>query len=304
MLRKLKFPLVKGISLWDFLLIYSSGLIKGALGIRAAAISWSLFLSIFPFLLLIFGLLPYLPHYESFEKMIFTEVIPRFFPREVANYIGSYLKVILTRDFNLFNVTTLFAIVFATRGFVAIQHGFYTTGQDVLVKMNVIKTYTIALISLFQTFLLIVLALFTSYYSTFGVKFNTNPIVITFLENGFDIVIFFVFFILYLLYLMFLYTFGAQYKSKREIRHVLPGAFLTTVLFFLTTWLFRYYILWFNNYELLYGSIGLLLVVMLWLYTNVIIVLIGFELNIAITYAELGILQKKEEEDNLFNIEE
>ena len=61
-----------------------------------------------------------------------------------------------------------------------------------------------------------------------------------------------------------------------------PGALMTTLLFFFSTYLFGIYIDNFSNYNQLYGSIGALLIFMLFSWINSIILLLGFELNATI----------------------
>ena len=65
-----------------------------------------------------------------------------------------------------------------------------------------------------------------------------------------------------------------------------PGALLTTFLFFVLALGFSYYIENFSNYNLLYGSISTILIVMIFLYATVIIILLGFELNMTLLYAK------------------
>jgi len=62
-----------------------------------------------------------------------------------------------------------------------------------------------------------------------------------------------------------------------------PGALMTLLLFLLTTYFFGIYVDNFSNYNQLYGSIGALLIFMLYSWINSIILLLGFELNAAIS---------------------
>jgi len=67
-----------------------------------------------------------------------------------------------------------------------------------------------------------------------------------------------------------------------------PGGFMTTFLFIISTYLFGIYVEKFSNYNQLYGSIGALLIFMLFSWINSIVLLLGFELN-----ATLRVLKKK-----------
>ena len=70
--------------------------------------------------------------------------------------------------------------------------------------------------------------------------------------------------------------------KKQRVSFFSPGAMLSTGMFFLLTWGFGVYINNFSRYNLLYGSIGTLLLLMLWVYFSCIVLLVGYELNISI----------------------
>src|SRR5690606_25475223 len=85
---------------------------------------------------------------------------------------------------------------------------------------------------------------------------------------------------IYFLTVSILYKFGPA--SSRKWRLFSPGAMLATILAILTFSGFAVYINNFNAYNKLYGSIGTLIVIMIWLYLNSLILLVGFELNASI----------------------
>ena len=70
--------------------------------------------------------------------------------------------------------------------------------------------------------------------------------------------------------------------KKQRVGFFSPGSVLSTGMFFVLTWGFSVYINNFSRYNLLYGSIGTLLLLMLWVYFSCIVLLVGYELNISI----------------------
>lgn len=76
------------------------------------------------------------------------------------------------------------------------------------------------------------------------------------------------------------YRYGPSYAKRWRLFS--PGAWLATILTILTTWGFTFYINNFGNYNKVYGSIGTLIVIMIWLFLNSLIMLLGFELNASI----------------------
>jgi membrane protein len=80
-------------------------------------------------------------------------------------------------------------------------------------------------------------------------------------------------------------------KEKEKFYFISPGAILATVLTIIASLLFAYYVNHFGTYNKLYGSIGTLIVVMMWIYIVSLILLMGFDLNVSIKMAKKN--QKK-----------
>ena len=74
-----------------------------------------------------------------------------------------------------------------------------------------------------------------------------------------------------------LFRFGT--KQTKKIKFFSAGAVLTTLMSLFTFYLFGIYVTKFAQYNQLYGSIGTLLILMLFVWLNAIILLLGFELN-------------------------
>lgn len=88
--------------------------------------------------------------------------------------------------------------------------------------------------------------------------------------------------------LMQVLVFAALYKytpcSRLRWRDVLPGAVFTTIGWLLTSLGFAYYVNNFWNLRLLYGSIGGLIALLVWLYLSAMLVILGGEINAVIAY--------------------
>jgi len=97
----------------------------------------------------------------------------------------------------------------------------------------------------------------------------------------------FILFGIYFFTVSILYKFGPA--SSRRWKLFSPGAMLATLLAILTFSGFAFYINNFNAYNKLYGSIGTLIVIMIWLYLNSLILLVGFELNASIALSKQSI---------------
>ena len=74
-------------------------------------------------------------------------------------------------------------------------------------------------------------------------------------------------------------------SRNERFRFISAGSTLSTLLILLTTLGFNFYVDNFSRYNALYGSIGTLMVILLWIYANSYVLLIGFELNASIRVA-------------------
>jgi membrane protein len=96
---------------------------------------------------------------------------------------------------------------------------------------------------------------------------------------------------LVLLSISLLFYFGPMRSAPW--RFVSPGALLATLLVWLTSYLFGIYVTDFSQYNQLYGSIGTLMIIQLWLYVNAIGLIIGFELNASMAEAKNHLLSRR-----------
>jgi membrane protein len=73
--------------------------------------------------------------------------------------------------------------------------------------------------------------------------------------------------------------------KRTDFKFLSPGSTLATLLFILTSLGFSAYVNSYGQYNKLYGWIGTLMIILIWLYLNSIALLIGFELNVSIKAA-------------------
>lgn len=268
-----------GISLWKMFEIYGQGVFKMQIGRSAASISWSFFLSLFPFILFLLSLLPYLPHYDKLQFYIFEVLMPNVFPahiqKDVSNYITNF---IIPNMKNISNLTIVFAMIFATNGTHSLINGFNINTN---LQRGAVKEYVVAFFITMAFVLLIIASLLGVYYSEVVLKLFTPQINISWLVDNMSRLIGFVSFPLFYFILLTLFYWVGCLKIT-SFKQAVPGAIFTTILFVLLTYFFAIYVRDFARYNLLYGSIGSFILVMVWVNINIILILLGNELNIAI----------------------
>lgn len=277
--KQIKIPGLEGLSLYDVLEMYILGIVKGALTTRAGGIAFSFFMAIFPFLLFILTLIPYIP-IEGFQDGLFS-LIREVLPPKTFDAVDSVLHDILNNQYGGLLSFGFFASIFLmTNGVNAIFGGFEYS-YHVKQYRSIIKSYIISLVvSLLMSLFLITTVVFVILYQVALTKinekgwFNTNDLDLFYYGRGF------MFLLMIFTIVSLLFRYGT--KQGKDIKFFSAGAILTTVVSMFSFYLFGIYVVKFAKYNQLYGSIGTLLILMLFVWLNAIILLLGFELNATI----------------------
>ena len=278
-------PGTEGLSLYDFWELYSVGIIKGTFSTRAGAIAFSFFMALFPFFLFLLNLIPYIP-VKGFREPFLNFIYGMLPSHTSAFFEPILLDIAANQRAGLLSFTLIFAIFLMANGVNTIFTGFEYSYHTSL-NRSIVRQYLVALgVSIFLALLLLITVGVTLYYQysianlRYHLFFTRDNKWISQLGSY----LFFVFQI----YIVVgtLYYFGT--KEGRKHRFFSAGALMTTLLFLLTTYLFGIYIDNFSTYNQLYGSIGALLIMMVYIWLNSNLLLLGFELN-----ATLHILKYK-----------
>lgn len=277
--KSIKIPSLEGLSLYDVIEMYFIGIVKGALTTRAGGIAFSFFMAIFPFLLFILTLIPYIP-IDGFQEGLFS-FIQEALPPKTFEAVDGVLKDILNNQYGgLLSFGFLASIFLMTNGVNAIFGGFEHS-YHVKEYRNIIRTYFVSLgVSLLMSFFLITTVVFVILYQVALGKinekgwFNTNDLDLFYYGRGF------MFLLMVFTIVSLLFRYGT--KQGKETRFFSPGALLTTLVSMISFYIFGIYVVKFAKYNQLYGSIGKLLILMLFVWLNAIILLLGFELNATI----------------------
>ena len=201
------------------------------------------------------------------------------FPSHIQNDVSGYIKdFIIPNMKNISNLTIIFAMIFAVNGTHSLINGF---NLNTNLQRGVVKEYFVAFGITIAFIFLIIASLLGIYYSEVVLKLFTPQINISwFVDNMAKIIGFISFPIFYFILLALFYWVGCL--KITTFKQAMPGAILTTVLFMLLTYFFAIYVKDFAKYNVLYGSIGSIILVMVWVNVNIILILLGNELNIAI----------------------
>ena len=282
---------VLGISLWKMLSIYLDAIFKNPLGRQAASISWSFFLSLFPMILFFLSVLPFMPHYDKLQFYIFEVLMPKVFPSHMQSDVTGYIQSSLIPNMkSISNFTILLSFIFATNGCFSLINGF---NRNTEVQRTFVKEYLLAMLITICFLSFVCLSIFGIYYSEVVLKLFTPAYDISWFTKNLTKIIGFISFPLFYFILLTLFYWIGCIKITR-LREAFPGAVLTTVLFIILTYFFAIYVANIARYNVLYGSIGSIILVMVWVNVNVFLVLMGNELNLAIKKVKLEKLIREE----------
>ena len=280
-----------GISLWKMLSIYLDAIFKNPLGRQAASISWSFFLSLFPMILFFLSVLPFMPHYDKLQFYIFEVLMPKVFPSHMQSDVTGYIQSSLIPNMkSISNFTILLSFIFATNGCFSLINGF---NRNTELQRTFVKEYLLAMLITICFLSFVCLSIFGIYYSEVVLKLFTPAYDISWFTKNLTKIIGFISFPLFYFILLTLFYWIGCIKITR-LREAFPGAVLTTVLFVILTYFFAIYVANIARYNVLYGSIGSIILVMVWVNVNVFLVLMGNELNLAIKKVKLEKLIREE----------
>jgi len=240
-----------------------------------AQLAYFFLLSFFPLLIFLVTLLPYL----NLETTQVYSFLVNLMPDEVYRLIESTLKEVLTnRNSSLLSIGVLGTIWSASKGINALiralNKAYDTEGRVGFVDRGLSLVFTIALVVVIAVALLL---------PVFGQQIGHFLFSIVSIEDEFEslwrnirwsmppLLIFLV--------LMAIYWLVPNTSPRLKIMGVWPGAIFSTLAWLVVTYGFSFYISNFGNYSATYGSIGGVIILMLWLYFTGMILIFGGVLN-------------------------
>lgn len=240
----------------------------------AAQLAYYFMLSLFPMLIFILSLIPL---FKIDQQSIISQIESNA-PDQASSIITNILTDVMSNaNGGILSFGLILALWTASNGMTALMNSF-NVAYDVEDSRNFLVSKAMAV---FFTLLIGITMPITLVLFTFGQQIGN----ILFGPLGLDEAVRWVFGLLrtvlpvLAIFIVFtlLYTMAPNVKIK--LKSVLPGALFATVAWILGTLAFGYYVSNFGNYSKTYGSIGGVIVLMLWLYITGFILIIGAEVN-------------------------
>lgn len=282
--KRLVLPGFDGMPLYDVADFFFTGIHKGSIKTRASSLAFSFFLALFPAIIFLFTLIPYipLPNFQGQLLSLIKNVLPSAAYETTRETIEDIVK---HQRSGLLSLGFVLALYFTSNGFMAMMKGF-NTSYHVPERRSPWKQRWVAVV---LTFIISLLVLIATILIVFGQMAFKGLVKKHIIKNATQLTIVSSIQWIVVLALIFFATSFLYYYApslRKRWRFYSAGSILATFLCVCTSIGFAYYVNNFANYNKLYGSIGTLIVIMLWIYFNSLILILGFELNASIDNAK------------------
>ncbi|MBK7690580.1 MAG: YihY/virulence factor BrkB family protein [Bacteroidetes bacterium] len=278
-LRRIYLPGFEGVSLFDSMNFFRKQIFSDRFNSRAAAVSFSFLMALPPLLLFFFSLIPFLPLPEDRIISVIHDMLVLITPNaKVQQSINNIISNFIHHKKNvLLSFSVLLTLFYSSNGVMGLMISFDRNIPG-FKRRGAFKQRMIAV---GLTFLLIFAILFAVSFMIFE-SWAADALNLSFLSNSVVLKI-----IAYLLIISItffaiacIYKYGCATVSK--LNWINPGTVTATFLIVVLTFIFFYAVNNLVNYDKVYGSIGTLIIFMVWINLMAQIMLIGFELNASI----------------------
>lgn len=272
-------PGFKGKSLYYVGSFFIKGIVEGALSMRAASVAYSLFIAIFPTLIFIFSLIPFIP-IDNFQNELLL-LLENILPDSAYNLFHLTISdTIMHQRSNILSIGFFLMLFFSSNGIVALIDAFNISYHVVESRSFISeRLISIFLVLILSILLIVAITLIVMGGTIFDLLVCNYPAFDTaFMSILFTIIRWFIIIMLYFMAISFLYYLAPSKKGR--FKFITPGAIFATFFQIIAVLGFSFYVNNFAQYNKLYGSIGTVIVVMLLFYITALVLILGFELNI------------------------
>jgi len=278
--RKIFLPGFKGASLYDVGLFFVRGMKESSISLRANAISYSFIIAFVPAVLFLFTLIPYIPVKGLEENILKT--LQEVIPNQAFLLLQSTIEDIITRQqTGLLSISFIISLYFASNGINAIMNAFNQSGHAIESRTFIKKQLIAFLLAFILAFNMIVAGTALALSSVLLYFMQAEGIIsshytVLLLRGGRWLVIL----------LTSIIAFSSIYYLAPAKKRVFPffsaGSFLASFLSVVSFNVFTLFINNFSNYNKFYGSLGSMIMIIVWINLTALVLLIGYELNASI----------------------
>ncbi len=286
--RVFTIPGLDGIPVYDVVRFFRAEIQANSLPQRSQAIAFSFFMAFFAALTFIFTLIPFLPYFRNMDSDILNflrQVLPN---NDSYTFVKGSIEPLLTdiakHKRGTLLTGSIFLTLYLTSNGVMTMMSSFDKSYDHYRKRNAIQSRIVALKI---TFLLVLLFIF----SVTLIVLEQNFFILLhrwFSLRGanvrltFDVLRYILIVLTFFFGISMIYYYGPA--TKKKYRFISTGATVATLLSILVSIGFSYYVANFSRLNVVFGSIGTIMLLLIWLNINAFVLLIGYEINASIYY--------------------
>lgn len=267
-------------SFYQLLMILKSKLLKFDIDVRAAAVAYNFTLAIFPTIIFLFSVIPYIPveHLDLQILNLLSEVMPIGIFEEAKVTIT---EIVSKPRGSILSFGFIFALYASTSGMMALMRAFNMTNETAE-KRGFIKSRLIAVMLNFMLTFVLMISIVVLIVGRFAVDFLFDEGILNrdFNFYIFQIISYFVVFSVFFVTISVIYYIAPAIPKRWKFFN--SGSITASILTIIITNLFSYYLSNFASYNRLYGAIGTLIALMVWFYLIALILILGFDINASI----------------------
>lgn len=307
--KKNSFVGFEGVPIYDVVLFFIKEIQKDNINTRANSIAFSFFISLFPSLIVLFTLIPiFFPLLENwllsllpnssglnFEQALLMQ-LNEILPNKMAHQINTFIQgVVSNPQFGTLSIGFLMAIYFASNGMLNLMAGFEKSYAGAYHSRNgfqkrLISIQLTAMVGILLVFSVVLIILGESLIPWLLERLKVN----TFQTVIFNLIRWLIIVALYYFAIGIIYRYAPALTKRLGL--VNTGTTVATLLSIIASIGFSYYVDNFGTYNKLYGFIGTIIALMIWMQINSTVILIGYEINAAIAVNKSLLLSKEEKQ--------
>lgn len=251
---------------------FSAQMKKQNISAFAASIAFFFFLSVVPMLIMICTIIPFTPLTE--ENLV--EAVTDVTPDKIDPLVESLISDVYDKSAGILSIAVIATIWSAAKGVMALMHGLNAV-NGVEEKRNY---FVVRLIASFYTIVMLIVVILSLFIMVFGDqlvtlalhRFPQLEMIVSFAMNFRFLVVWVV------LTFMFAAIYAYVPDKKLKFKEQIPGAAFAAVVWSVFSWGFSIYVTYGNTYGI-YGSLSIIIIVLLWMYFCMYIIMIGAYLN-------------------------
>jgi membrane protein len=288
-MKKVRFKKYENVSLYKIVKLFFYNLMDDEIMDRANGVAYNFILAIFPAIIFLFTLIPYItPLFPDITYQSILEFMGDVMPPSMFEIVSpTVMDIVSNQRGGLLSLGFVFSLYLSTNGTMSLIRAFNACYRTIERrsgwKTRIIATsltINLAITVFLAIVLLVVGQLVLEYIQQLGISWLRIDDFTVFLIFALR---FLVLFVVFLLAISTLYYFGPAIHYNWRFFSV--GSLVATFLIIGVSYGFSFYVTNFSTYNKVYGSIGVLIALMVWIQLVTVVLLIGYEINASIHHA-------------------